>query len=68
MVSTFIESLKTIAFMEFFKMLELKKVAATKRQCYSGAAESNLEWGDPSSKAEGAIHLGGSERIGPGKF
>ena len=34
----------------------------------SGTAERNLEWGDPSSKAEGAIHLGGSERIGPGKF
>ena len=25
----------------------------------SGTAERNLEWGDPSSKAEGAIHLGG---------
>ena len=34
----------------------------------SGTAERNLEWGDPSSKAEGAIHLGGSERIGPRNF
>ena len=34
----------------------------------SGTTERNLEWGNPSSKAEGAIHLGGSEQIGPGKF
>ena len=31
-------------------------------------AERNLEWGDPSSRAERAIHLEGSERIGPEKF
>ena len=34
----------------------------------AGTAERNLEWGDPSSRAERAIHLEGSERIGPGKF
>ena len=34
----------------------------------TGTAERNLEWGDPSSRAERAIHLEGSERIGPGKF
>ena len=33
----------------------------------TGTAERNLEWGDPSSRAERAIHLEGSERIGPGK-
>ena len=42
--------------------INLTRVEAT------GTAERNLEWGDPWSKAEGAIHLGGSERIGPGKF
>ena len=34
----------------------------------SGTAERNLEWGGPSSRAERAIHLEGSERIGPEKF
>ena len=34
----------------------------------SGTVERNLEWGNPSLKAEGVIHLGGSEQMGPGKF
>ena len=34
----------------------------------AGTAERNLEWGDPSLRAERAIHLEESERIGPGKF
>ena len=34
----------------------------------AGTAERNLEWGGPFSRAERAIHLEGSERIGPEKF
>ena len=33
------------------------------------AAERNLEWGGGEwLRAEGAVHLEGSEQIGPGKF